>query len=100
MKLLKEKRNSLAKLLSKNSRYVDNMATLNYLYSHILIKDIYPPSLEMERSGDDNKAINYLDLNINIEEDGLHTIVYNKTDDLDLMWFHLHNILIATYQWM
>jgi hypothetical protein len=91
MKLLKEKRYGLAKLLSKNCRYVDDLATLNYLYFHLIIKDIYPPSLEMERSGDDNKNINYLDLNINIEQDGLHISVYNKTDDFNF------NVVSLTY---
>jgi hypothetical protein len=46
----------------------------------------------MERSGDDNKNIlNYLDLNINIEQDGLHISEYNKTDDFNF------NVVSLTY---
>ena len=82
-RLLQEKKLRLAKLLSNNRRYVDDLATINYLYFHNIIKDIYPQSLEMERAGNDNKHINYLDLNINITEEGLAISVYNKTDDFD-----------------
>ena len=85
-KLLKEKKLGLAKLLSNNKRYVDDLATINYLYFHNIIKDIYPQSLEMERAGDNNKQINYLDLNINITNEGLAISVYNKTDDFN---FHV-----------
>lgn len=85
-KLLQEKKMGLAKLLSNNKRYVDDLATINYLYFHNIIKDIYPQSLEMERAGNNNKIINYLDLNINISDKGLEISVYNKTDDFN---FHV-----------
>ena len=76
----------LAKILSRNNRYVDDLANINYLYFHLLIKGIYPQSLEMERAGSNNKEINYLDLNINITTEGLEISVYNKTDDFN---FHV-----------
>ena len=37
----------------------------------------------MERSGNDNKDVNYLDLNIKIGINGPSISVYNKTDDFD-----------------
>ena len=82
-RLLQEKKLNLAKLLSKNQRYVDDLATINYLYFHMIIKDIYPESLQMERAGSDNKNVNYLDLNINITPEGLNISIYNKTDDFN-----------------
>ena len=85
-RLLQDKKMGLAKILSRNKRYVDDLATINYLYFHLLIKDIYPQSLEMERAGSNNKEINYLDLNINITTEGLEISVYNKTDDFN---FHV-----------
>ena len=85
-RLLQEKKLGLAKLLSNNKRYVDDLAIINYLYFHNIIKDIYPQSLEMERAGNNNKHINYLDLNIDISDEGLAISVYNKTDDFN---FHV-----------
>ena len=52
--LLKNKKYGLAKLLSNNKRYVDDLITFNYLYFHNLIRSIYPASLDMERAGDYN----------------------------------------------
>ena len=81
--LIKEKKFSLAKLLSNNTRYVDDLATINYLHFERLIPHIYPSDLKMERSGNDNKNINYLDVNIQIGDNGVSTHVYNKLDDFD-----------------
>ena len=81
--LLKGKRFALAKQLSNTRRYVDDLITFNYLHFHNLINVIYPPSLQMERSGNDNKNVNYLDLNVSIKPDGISVSVYNKTDDFN-----------------
>lgn len=83
LELMKQKKFGLAKLLSNNCRYVDDLITINYLYFHNIINDIYPETLKMERSGSDNKNVNYLDLNICITEDSLEIKVYNKTDDFN-----------------
>lgn len=81
--LLKAKKLGLAKLLSNNSRYVDDLIIINYLGFEALIPQIYPPDLKMERSGDDNKVINYLDINISIEPSSISTNIYNKVDDFN-----------------
>ena len=78
--LLKQKRFGLAKILSNIKRYVDDVIIFNYLYFHNLIRSIYPPSLDMERVGSNNKNVNYLELNVNIEVTGISLSVYNKTD--------------------
>jgi hypothetical protein len=57
----------LAKVLSRNKRYVVDLTTISYLYFHPLIKDIYPQILEMERACSSDEDNNYLDLNINIK---------------------------------
>ena len=81
--LTKDKKFSLAKLLSNNTRYVDDLATLNYLHFHNLISQIYPSDLKMERSGNNNKDVNYLDVNIQIGDNRVTTEVYNKLDDFN-----------------
>ena len=78
--LLKTKKLNLAKLLSNNSRYVDDLITINYLHFEKLIDSIYPSDLKMERSGNNNKLINYLDIKISINESTITTDIYNKVD--------------------
>ena len=95
---MKNKKFVLAKILSKIRRYVDDLITINYLNFQNLIKAIYPPSLEMERSGNDNKNVNYLDLNIDIKHSSISVSVFNKTDDFDFpvvsLTFPQSNILM------
>ena len=82
--LIKEKKFNLAKILSNNGRYVDDLNTQNYLHFESLIPRIYPPDLKMERAGDDNKDINYLDINITIDDRGdIRTDLYNKLNDFN-----------------
>ena len=83
-RLIKEKKFGLAKLLSRNCRYVDDLNNMNYLHFSNLIRSIYPPDLLMERSGDDNKSVNYLDINISMNNSGhVATKLYNKLDDFN-----------------
>ena len=81
--LLTNKKMNLAKLLSNNGRYVDDLSVFNYLNFANLISDIYPGDLVMERSGDNNKIINYLDITIKITESNISTELYNKVDDFN-----------------
>ena len=37
----------------------------------------------MERSGDNNKDVDYLDVNIKISESNISTDIYNKVDDFN-----------------
>ena len=79
--LIKQKKFSLARLLSDNSRYVDDLGIQNYRNFDHLIADIYPKDLIMERSGNDDKDVCYLDVRITIGSDGFATEVYNKVDE-------------------
>ena len=69
--LLTDKKIGLAKLLSNNARYVDDVSIFNYLNFANLISNIYPVDLVMERSGDNNKLVNYLDIQINISQSSI-----------------------------
>ena len=64
MSLHRMKKNNLAKLLSNNSHYIDGLFTINYLHFENKYSNIYPESLLLERSGDNNKIVNYFDITI------------------------------------
>ena len=78
--LLRNKKFGLARLLSNNSRYVDDINIINYKNFHNIIEDIYSCDLKVERSGEDDKNINYLDVNVIINENGISTNIFNKTE--------------------
>ena len=79
--LMKEKKIRLARLLSNNCRYIDDISIINYNNFSTLVPVIYPSDLKVERSGDDNKEVQYLDIKVNINTNELKTTVYNKVDD-------------------
>ena len=82
-RLVKEKKLGLARLLSNNSRYVDDINIINYKRFSYLVPSIYPIDLEVERNGDDDKNVCYLDIRIVMTRNGIQTKVYNKVDDFD-----------------
>ena len=81
--LIKDKKFNLAKRLSNNKRYVDDLGVINYTSFASRIPEIYPPDLLMERSGNDNKFVNYLDIAVNIYSHKVTTKMYNKVDDFN-----------------
>ena len=83
LSLIKDKKFNLAKRLSSNKRYVDDLGVINYTSFTSRIPEIYPPDLLMERSGDDNKFVNYLDIAVNIYSHKVTTKMYNKVDDFN-----------------
>ena len=89
--LLKNKKWGLAKLLSNNSRYVDDVNIINYKKFRTLVHKIYPRSLEVDRNGNDDKTVNYLDVKVEIKVDKIVTTVYNKIDDFNF------NVVMFTF---
>ena len=79
--LLKNKQFGLAKLLSNTSRYIDDLCIINYKHFEKLLPQIYPSSLEANRSGADNKNVEYLDINIQITNSDTVTSVFHKVDN-------------------
>ena len=82
-RLLQEKKFHLAKLLSNNSRYVDDLNIINYRKFNNRANEIYPADLLLERSGDNEKDVAYLDVRIKISDKGVVTSLYNKTDEFN-----------------
>ena len=82
-RLLKEKKFGLAKLLSNNNRYVDDVIILNYKRFGNKSHEIYPGDLIIERNGTDDKNVCYLDIEIKINNDIVNTTLFNKTDNFN-----------------
>lgn len=80
----KTKNLQLAKELSNNSRYIDDISTLNLSINFgTLSKVIYDNSLVLEQSSDSGLRDNFLDLHIYIKNGKFVTGIYHKVDDFD-----------------
>ena len=73
----------MARSLSNNSRYIDDVSIINYKNFLVKAKDIYPAELILDRNGmDDHNAV-YLDIQVKIRNNTVQTSLYNKTDDFN-----------------
>ena len=76
----------MAKKLSNNSRYIDNIGVCNMNNNNefmICSKDIYLKSIPLTTGCIGNDKDTFLDLDITIKENRFITKIYNKVDDFD-----------------
>ena len=78
-----EEDQKLARALSNNSRYIDDISVLNYLGFGGLAKKIYHPSLLLEESTSSYHQDCFLDLNIRVYNQNFVIGIYHKVDDFN-----------------
>ena len=81
--LLKEKKFGLAKKLSNISRYIDDIAVVDYKWFERMLSKIYPNSLVANRSGESDTCVDYLDVNVNIIGENIVTDVFHKVENFN-----------------
>ena len=77
---------AMAKLLSYNCRYFDDICTVNLQNFGDIAKDIYDNTLLLEGSTCSYKQDTFLDLYIRVVEHKFITGIYHKVDDLISKW--------------
>ena len=75
----------LAKILSLNSRYLDDISVINYLNFDSIAKEIYHPSLVLEGSTTGYHFDTFLDLLIRIQNKRFVVGIYHKVNDFDFL---------------
>ena len=70
----------LAKQLSNNSRYLDDISVLNFTNFGFVSRRIYPEELPLENTNESITHDAFLDLYISVENEKFLIIIYNKTD--------------------
>ena len=73
----------LAKILSLNSRYLDDISVINYLNFDSIAKQIYHPTLVLEGSTTGYHFDTFLDLLIRIQNKRFVVGIYHKVDDFN-----------------
>ena len=65
------------------SRYLGDILTIDNpeFEQHTRISDIYPAELQLNKANACDKETPFLDLNIKVVDDDIHTILYDKHDD-------------------
>ena len=76
----------LAKILSNNSRYIDDILVCNMNDINDFLmqsEEIYPNSIPLTAGDSDNLKDTFLDLAVCIENSNFNTKIYHKVDDFD-----------------
>ncbi len=74
---------ALAKTLSNNSRYIDDILVCNILNFKHVAKSIYPNSIPLTQGNLNDYMENFLDINIQIIDDKCNLKLYHKVDDFN-----------------
>ena len=80
--LHKSKRHDLIDMVNDTSRYLDDIFTIENPEFEKDIPDIYPAELQLNKANTSNKETSFLDLNIKVIGNDIHTSVYDKPDDV------------------
>ena len=79
--LQKSKRFDLIDKFNDTSRYLDDIFTIDNRAFAEHIPDIYPRELQLKKANTSDKEASFLDLNIKVIRNNIHTSVYDKRDD-------------------
>ena len=79
--LQKSKRFDLINKFNDTSRYFDDIFTIDNPAFAEHVPDIYPRKLQLNKANASDKETSFLDLNIKVIGNNIHTSVYDKRDD-------------------
>ena len=89
--LHKSKRHDLIDMFNDTSRYLDDKFTIDNPEFEKYIPDIYPAELQLYKANTSDKETSFLDFNIKVIGNDIHTSVYDKRDNfgfpiLNFLW--------------
>ena len=68
---------------NSTSRYLDDLLNIDNPYFEGMVKQIYPPELQLNKANNTDTEAPFLHLHISIENGFVSSKIYNKHDDLD-----------------
>ena len=83
--LQKSKRSDLINKFNDTSRYLDDIFTIDNPVFAEHIPDLYPRELRLNKANTSDKETSFLDVNIKVIGNNIHTCVYEKRDDFGLL---------------
>ena len=79
-KLKEEGHSNILKAFSNTSRYIDDVFLLNFKHFENYVDKIYPCELKIERNGNDDHCLEYLDVKLQFSDGDVQTSVFHKVD--------------------
>ena len=73
----------LLEAFNSTSRYLDDLLNIDNPYFKGMVKQIYPPELQLNKANSTDNEAPYLDLRLSIANGCVSSTIYDKRDDFD-----------------
>ena len=83
MSLSDDKQADIIDAFNTTSRYLDDILNINYVYFDIVVSQIYPSELQLNKANTSDTEDAFLDLHLSTSNDIVSTKIYDKGDDFD-----------------
>ena len=90
MSLSDDKQADVINAFKTTSRYLDDILNINIVNFEIMVNQIYPSELQLNKANTSDKEATFLDLYLSISNDIVSTNIYDKRGDFD---FEIVNFL-------
>ena len=71
------------KAINLTSRYLDDLLNTDNPYFEVMVNDIYPPELQLNKANTSDTEAPFLDLHLSISNGFVSSKIYDKRDDFD-----------------
>ena len=71
-------------IFNTTSRCLDDILNINNVYFDIMVSQIYPTELQLNKANTSDTEATFLDLHLSISNDIVSTKIYDKRDDFDI----------------
>ena len=83
MSLSDDKQADIIDAFHTTSRYLDGILNINNVYFDIMVSQIYPSELQLNKANTSDSEAAFLDLHLSISNDIVSTKINDKPDDFD-----------------
>ena len=71
------------KAFNSTSRHLDDRLNIDHAYLEGMVKQIYPPELQLNKNNNTDTEAPFLDLHLSIANGFVSSKIYDKRDDFD-----------------
>ena len=83
MSLSDDKQSVVIDAFNTTSRYLDGILNINNVYFDIMVSQIYPSELQLNKANTSDIKAAFLDLHLSTSNDIVSTKIYDKRDDFN-----------------
>ena len=83
MSLSDDKQADIIDAFNTTSRYLDGILNINNVYCDIIVSQIYPSELQLNKVSTSDSEAAFLDLHLAISNDIVSTKIYDTRNDFD-----------------